>query len=53
MYADPDSRASYCDKHLLGTLPTEIADFAVFYERRKTLLRARIAELLQKQAEAK
>jgi hypothetical protein len=48
MYSDPESRASYGDKHLLGTLPTDITDFAAFYERRKTLMRSRIAELLQK-----
>lgn len=48
MYADADSRANYCDKHLLGEVPESLTEFGMFYERRREALRARVAALLQK-----
>ena len=48
MYTDDDSRANYCDKHMLGEVPENITGFEAFHERRKEQMRARIAALLQK-----
>ena len=48
MYADADSRANYCDRHLLGDVPESIAEFDAFYAQRRARLHARIAGLLQK-----
>ncbi len=48
MFPDEDRRASYCDKHLLGAVPAQIAGFVKFHETRKERLREKISGLLQR-----
>ena len=43
---DDPSRQAYCDRHLLGDVPREIAGFMEFYEVRRERLKQRIAELI-------
>ena len=43
---DDQSRQAYCDRHLLGDVPREIAGFMEFYEARRARLKQRIAELI-------
>lgn len=43
---DDQSRQVYCDRHLLGDVPREIAGFMEFYEARRARLKQRIAELI-------
>jgi len=43
---DVPSRQAYCDRHLLGDVPREIAGFMEFYEARRERLKQRIAELI-------
>lgn len=47
-YPQQDSQTEYCRKHLLGEVPASMNEFPAFYEARRELLRARIAELLEK-----
>lgn len=44
--ADEASRADYRDRHVLGTLPIDLADFDRFYEERRQALRGRLSALL-------
>jgi len=44
---DEASRADYRDRHLLGTLPVDLADFDRFYEERRQSLRGRLSALLE------
>ena len=48
MFSSDDARKSYCERHLLGTVPETIPEFENFYEGRKTLLRQRVGELLRR-----
>jgi len=48
MYTDDVSRASYRDKHLLGTVPASILEFPEFYNARKQMLVKRIVKMLGK-----
>ena len=43
---EPLARKDYCEKHLLGEVPEEIADFMTFYEARRQRLQDRVGELL-------
>ena len=43
---DGQSRENYCDRHLLGDVPTEIKNFADYYDTRRQKLRNRIAGLV-------
>lgn len=40
------SRTNYCNNHLLGELPSSVAEFREFYETRRDAIRSRIAALL-------
>ncbi len=44
---DEASRADYRDRHVLGTLPVDLADFDRFYEERRQSLRGRLSALLE------
>lgn len=44
---DKTSRADYRDRHVLGTLPVDLADFDRFYEERRQSLRGRLSALLE------
>lgn len=46
MFPDAARRASYCEQHLLGDVPADIAEFATFYSARRELLRTRLEALL-------
>jgi hypothetical protein len=46
MFADATRRASYCEQHLLGEVPADIAEFATFYSARRERLRTRLETLL-------
>ncbi len=50
MFPDEIKRASYCERHLLGSVPAEITGFGEFFETRKRLLRDRIGTLLQRKS---
>jgi hypothetical protein len=49
---DEASRADYRDRHVLGTLPVDLADFDRFYEERRQSLRGRLSALLEGAAAA-
>lgn len=44
---DEIGRRDYLDRHLLGTLPADLADFDRFYDERQATLRGKLAALLQ------
>ena len=46
MYPDDGKRAEYCDKHLLGQVPEDIADFPQFFDKRRERLLERVRSLL-------
>ena len=43
---DGQARQNYCDRHLLGDVPREIAEFTDFYSLRREKLRERITSLV-------
>ncbi len=51
-YPDQADRKSYTDKHLMGSVPENIADFGDFYESRKNRLREIINDLLGRREES-
>jgi hypothetical protein len=51
-YPDKASRGDYCDKHDLGEVPEQFADFPKFFEDRKQRLRERIGKLLERSGSA-
>lgn len=42
------ARRSYCDRHLLGEVPGDMASFMVFYEERRKRLKDHIGQLVNK-----
>lgn len=44
---DEIGRADYRERHLLGTLPTDLSDFERFYDDRQQALRGRLTTLLE------
>lgn len=46
MFPSASARESYCERHLLGTVPEDLSDFLSFFEARKARLRSRVFELL-------
>ncbi len=51
-YPDKASRGDYCDKHDLGEVPEQFADFPKFFEDRKQRLRECIGKLLERSGSA-
>jgi hypothetical protein len=51
-YPDQEDRKSYTDKHRMGAVPENIADFGDFYESRKNRLREIINDLLGRREES-
>lgn len=45
--ADEQGRADFQERHLLGVLPEDIAEFDAFYQSRKERLRVRLVDLLE------
>ena len=43
---EEDARRNYCDRHLLGHVPSKMMDFEEWYKARRERLRDRIAELV-------
>ena len=43
---DDETRTNYCDRHLLGDVPREIAEFMEFYSCRRTQLLERITQIV-------
>ena len=43
---DLEKRRAHCERHLLGDVPEQMADFLSFYETRRCALREKIATLL-------
>lgn len=52
MFPNPVERDSYCDRHLLGDVPPEMADFISYYEKRRQRLFDQVSQLLGKKAPA-
>ena len=48
MYPDEANRASYCERHLLGSVPEHISEFSEFYMQRAERLREQIGKLLER-----
>jgi len=48
MYPDERRRTSYCEKHLLGTVPEQMDGFMEFFEERKKRLLEIIGEMLRR-----
>jgi hypothetical protein len=47
---DETGRRDYSERHLLGTLPADLADFDRFYNQRQATVRGRLTALLQPEA---
>lgn len=45
-FPNPSERQAHCERHLLGEVPEEMADFDQFYQARHEHLKSRIAELV-------
>ena len=45
-FPTPSERQAHCERHLLGEVPEEMAEFDKFYQARHARLKSRIAELV-------
>ena len=45
-FPNPSERQAHCERHFLGEIPEEMADFDKFYQARHKHLKSRIAELV-------
>ena len=52
MFQDESRRRGYCEQHLLGEVPEDLAGFSSFYAARRERLRHRLLELLRRPVSA-